>query len=306
MGYTVLYMEQFDLNQIRNFVRLVQAGSFTKAAALLKQPKSRVSRHLSALEKELGLQLVYRTTRQFQLTEEGRIFYGRAKSLVEGLELLSTEILDRNSEVSGMIRITAADDMGVRVLPQILSDFKNLYPRIQFELLLSQAYVDLVKESVDLALRVGVLKDSSMKARKVGSMRNIFVAAPSFLERHKFGEESSALEKVPFLAMSHSPKVEYLKSGDGRKRTFQPHVVFSANNPAMLLQLAVLGKGLAFLPEFLCLEDLKTGKIVQVHKSLMGYGVPVSLVIPEQKEVPLRIKTFLDFATQRLKEIFGD
>lgn len=168
-------MEQLDLNQIRTFVKLVQSGSFTKAAEVLRQPKSRVSRRLAALEKDLGVQLIYRTTRQFQLTETGRTYYERAQGLIDGLESLSLEVNEATTEVSGVIRVTASDDMGLKYLPIILDEFSKLYPRIRFEIVLSQAYVDLVKESVDVALRIGALKDSSLRVRKVGFLKNILV-----------------------------------------------------------------------------------------------------------------------------------
>jgi DNA-binding transcriptional LysR family regulator len=144
-------MEQLDLNQVRTFVRLVQAGSFTKAAEVLRQPKSRISRRLAALECDLGIQLIYRTTRQFQLTEAGRAYFERCRGLVEGLESLSAEMSETTADISGLIKITASDDMGVTILPEVLNEFTKMHPRIRFELFLSQAYVDLVKESVDVA-----------------------------------------------------------------------------------------------------------------------------------------------------------
>ena len=174
-------MEQLDLNQIQTFVKLAQAGSFTKAAQILRQPKSRVSRRLAALEKELGVQLIYRTTRQFQLTETGRAFYEKAQGLIAGLEALSAEVSDTTTQIAGVIRITASDDMGVKYLPPILDEFSRLHPQIQFDVVLTQSYVDLVKESIDVALRIGHLKDSSLRAKKVGSLKNIFIACFIFI-----------------------------------------------------------------------------------------------------------------------------
>lgn len=297
-------MEQFDLNQIRNYVRLVQAGSFTKAAQILKQPKSRVSRHLASLERELGLQLVYRTTRQFQLTETGKVFYERARGLIEGLEALSTELVETTSEVSGLIKITTADDIGVKQLPPILEEFSRLYPQVRFELLLTQSYVDLVKESVDVALRVGHLKDSNLRVRKVGAVKNIFVATPGLLERHRHWEDLDSLESLPFVGMS-TMKIEFWKGSDGKKHSIKPAMSFTSNNPGFLLEMALLGKGVAFIPEFLCTPYLQSGRLVHMHKSVRGAEVPISLITPEQKEVSLKIKKFTEFAGRKLKEIFS-
>lgn len=293
------------MNQIRTFVRLVQAGSFTKAAEVLRQPKSRVSRRLSALEKELGVQLIYRTTRQFQLTEMGRVYYERAQGLIEGLESLSTEVSEATAEVSGLIKITASDDMGVKQLPLILDEFSKQYPQVRFELLLTQAYVDLVKESVDVAVRIGILKDSSLRVRKVGIVKNIFVATPGFLERYRQWEDLSQFSSLPFVGLTVMPKLEVFRGAEGKKMTLKPNLVCTANNPAMLVEMALLGKGVAFVPEFLCVDHLRSGRLVHIYKSLRGNEVPVSIVTPEQKEVSLKVKKFSEFAAKRLKEILA-
>ncbi len=296
-------MEQLDLNQIRTFVRLVQLGSFTKAAEVLRQPKSRVSRRLAALEKELGVQLIYRTTRQFQLTETGRSFFERAQGLIEGLEALSSEVSDATTEISGLIRITASDDMGVKYLPTLLDEFSRHYPQIRFEVFLSQSFVDLVKESIDVALRIGTLKDSSLKARRVGYLKNILIATPGLLERFRGWDDVAQLESIPFVGMSNVSKIEVFRVSDGRPVKFKPNFMFTANNPAMLLELALLGKGIALVPEFLCVDHLKSGRLVHIHKTLHGKEIPLHIVTPEQKETPVKIKKFSEFLAKRLKEI---
>lgn len=305
MRYTVSYMEQLDLNQIRIFVKLVQAGSFTKAAAVLRQPKSRVSRRLASLEKELGVQLIYRTTRQFQLTEMGRTYYERAQGLVEGLESLSNELSEATTEVAGLIKVTASDDMGVNVLPVLLDEFSKQHPLVRFEIFLSQAYVDLVKESVDVAIRIGHLRDSNLKVRKVGFVKNIMVATPGFLERHRHWEDLSQLDSIPFVGFSSSPKLELLRGAEGKRLTIKPIFSFTSNNPAMLVELALLGKGIAFVPEFLCAEYVRTGRLVHIHKTLRSPEVPISIVTPEQKETPLKVKKFTEFVAKRIKEQLG-
>ncbi|XGC81653.1 LysR family transcriptional regulator [Bdellovibrio bacteriovorus] len=296
-------MEQLDLNQIRTFVRLVQTGSFTKAAEVLRQPKSRVSRRLAALERDLGAQLIYRTTRQFQLTEVGRSFYDRAKNLIEGLESLSSEISEGTAEVSGLLKVTASDDMGVKHLPGILDEFSRLYPQVRFELLLSQAYIDLVKESVDVAIRIGSLKDSSLRVKKIGTVKNIFIASPGFIERYRHYEDLSQIAQLPFIGMTSMQKIEVLKGTEGKKFSFKPNRSYSANNPAALVELALLGKGIAYVPEFLCVDHIKSGRLVHIHKNLRGAEAQVSIVTPEQKEVPLKVKKFSEFVGKRLKEL---
>lgn len=298
-------MEQLDLNQIRVFVKLVQLGSFTKTAEQLHQPKSRISRRLAALEKDLGAQLIYRTTRQFQLTETGRVYFERVQGLIEGLESLSTEISETTSEVSGVIKLTASDDMGVKILPMILDEFSKQYPLVKFEIRLSQAYVDLVKESIDVAVRIGILKDSSLRARKVGTVRNIFVATPGFLERHRSWEDIDQLGTLPFIGMTTMSKLEVWRGSESKKLVFKPNIVFTSNNPAMMIELALLGRGVALAPEFLCVDHLRSGRLVHVHKNLRGQEAPVSIVTPEKKETSQKIKKFTEFLSKRLKDVLA-
>ncbi|WP_413575457.1 LysR family transcriptional regulator [Bdellovibrio sp. HCB290] len=297
-------MEQLDLNQIRTFVKLVQAGSFTKAAEVLHQPKSRVSRRLAALERDLGIQLVYRTTRQFQLTDAGRAYYERSRGLVEGLESLSAELSEEIADVSGWLRITASDDLGVLHLPDILAEFSKQHPRVRYEVLLSQAYVDLVKESIDVAVRIGVLKDSSLRVKKVSTLKSILVASPGFLERYRQAEELDNISTLPFLSLGSQAKLELWRVSDGKKMTFKIEPVFLANNPNMVLQMALQGRGIGLVPEFIAAEHIRSGRLLHIHRGLRGQEIPVSLVSPEQKEVSLKTKKFMDFAAKRLKEKF--
>lgn len=297
-------MEQLDLNQIRTFVKLVQLGSFTKAAEAMRQPKSRVSRRLAALEKDLGVQLIYRTTRQFQLTETGKAYFERARGLIEGLEVLSVEVSDATSEISGNIKITASDDMGVSQLPVILEEFGKLYPQVRFDVMLSQAYVDLVKESVDVAFRIGHLKDSSLKARKVGLLRSIIVASPGLLERHRHWEDLEKIAQLPFVVLGQQGKVDMLRVSDGKKVSLKVKPVMTSNNPAFVAEMAVHGRGFAAVPEFLVADYIRQGRLVHVFKNLQSEEIPVNIVIPEQKEVPLKIKKFVEFSVKRMKELY--
>lgn len=303
MGHTVAYMEQLDLNQVRTFVKIIEAGSFTKAAESLRQPKSRISRRLAALEKELGVQLIYRTTRQLQLTEVGRQYFERSRSLIEGLESLSVEMSETTADISGVIRLTASDDMGMLHLPPILDEFLRQYPQVRFDVVLSQAFVDLVRESVDVALRIGHLKDSSLKVRKVGNLKSIFVASPGFVERYRQVEDLAQFASLPFLAMSHLSKLEIIRNSDGKKLQLKTKTVSTCNNPSMLVALALYGRGVTFVPEFLCREHIRAGRLVHVLKAYRSVEVPISLVTPEQKEISLKVRRFMEFAAKRLKEL---
>jgi DNA-binding transcriptional LysR family regulator len=151
---------------------------------------------------------------------------------------------------------------------------------------------------------VGILKDSSLKAKKIGSVKSIFVVTPGFLERYGQVEDLEQLSKLPFLGMGTAAKIEALRDSDSKKFSVKANTVFSANNPAMLMAMALTGRGVAFIPEFLCREHLRTGRLVHVLKNLRSQEIPLSLVTPDQKEVPLKLRKFLDLAHKKLKEAF--
>src|SRR5207253_8088426 len=160
-------MSSIDLNQILIFIKVVETGSFTKAAELLKQPKSRISRRLAALEKSLGTQLIYRTTRQMQLTETGKDYFRRCSPLIQDLENANNAMTTHAEEISGVLRITAPEDYGKMILAPLIDDFIKKHPKVKAEVILSGAYLDLVQESIDIAIRIGNLKDASMKSKRV-------------------------------------------------------------------------------------------------------------------------------------------
>ncbi len=156
----------FDLNRTYYFIKIVEAGNISKAAGILNEPKAKLSRNLALLESELGVQLVYRTTRQFKLTEAGMIFYQNSKDHLNALVAASTTLKDNDEQISGLLRITAPDDIGIHVVTRIINDFSAVYPLVQFDLIYTNDMLDIVKLGVDLAFRVGGLKDSSLIQKK--------------------------------------------------------------------------------------------------------------------------------------------
>lgn len=295
---------EVDLNQVKAFVKVVEAGSFTKAAALLKQPKSRVSRRVASLEQVLRIQLIYRTTRQLQLTDSGREFYEKSRSLITDLEAVADSLKEDSQEVSGLIRMTAPADMADALIPNLVSEFKQLYPKVRFQLLLSQELVDLVKESVDVALRVSNLKDSSMRMRKVADVSSILVASPALLEKHARLDRLEQLAQLPCLGFQIRRADVWSVRNGKEKKDIKINPDFICNNPSVIKELAVLGRGVALIPEFLCQEEIRKGNLVHLFKNWRSESAALNLLMPGQKELPLRIQKFVEFAARRLKAQF--
>lgn len=297
-------MSSIDLNRLRVFVKIVQLGSLTRAGEALHLPKSRVSRVLAALERDFREQLLYRTTREIRLTEAGKKLYNVAKDAVAQLENVSEHLQSGSESLEGLIRLTAPEDFGVKVLPPLVAEFRSRHPLVRFDLLLSQDYVDLVRESVDIAVRFGKLSDSSLRAQKVGTISLILVASPRFLELNPPPKDVREIIRLPCLGFQGSSRFPW-KLQDGRVRIeLKVDPVLEANEPVALLELAMLDQGIAFLPESLCGDALQSGKLVHLYRSWRSHPAPAHIMHTYKKEIPARVKSFLDFLAQELPKKF--
>jgi LysR family transcriptional regulator for bpeEF and oprC len=296
-----------NLNKIALFVRTMDAGSFTKAAKFLKQPKSRVARNIASLEKELGVSLIYRTTRQFSPTEAGHSLYERCKDLVYALEGATSDLTKRSGEASGRLRVTAADDLGSMLLGPVIAEMNRLYPKVDVALHLSNDYVDLVKEGIDLAIRIGALEDTALKTRLIGRVTMILVASPEYLKAAPSIEGPRDLVKHPalYFAAGEEDHQWHLQSRSGRTEVVpvQPHCW--ANNPKVLLDLALAHIGIAFIPEFLCVDALKARHLKRVLENYSSQPTPIQFVWPAHREVSPKVKAFIDLGIKHLARYFA-
>ncbi|MBC7693487.1 MAG: LysR family transcriptional regulator [Methylotenera sp.] len=299
-----------NLNQIAVFVRVVDSGSFTRAAQYLKQPKSRVSRTIATLEMDLGVALLYRTTRQFSLTEAGRALHERAKPHIYALEGAAEFLKEASREVAGVLRVTTAEDLASALLGPLIAEAGTLYPKMTIELELSNQVVDLVRDGIDVAIRIGPLEDTTLKARSLGSVALILVASPDYLKSAGSLRELSDLEKHPALdfATDGDGKEDRwkLRARDSKKsESVKIRVQCRSNNPKILLDLAEAGQGIALIPEFLCLEGIKNGRLRRVLEKYASVPSPVHFVWPSQKEANPKVRAFVDLGLRRLSRYFS-
>lgn len=293
-------MNSLDLNQIMVFVKVVESGSFTKAAEVLNQPKSRLSRRLAALEKSLETQLLYRTTRQMQLTEAGKEYYRKCAPLLQNLQEANTTLTSKSEQLSGTIRVTAPEDFGKMILSHLIDEFLKIHPKVRFDVVLAGAYLDLVKESIDVAVRIGSLKDASLKSKKVLELSSIVVASPAFLEKHGTVSRPEQLREVPCLSFTFMRKGLWRLLREKHEVRIKTEGSVIANSPEFMYHFALLGRGAALLPPFLCEEALKDGRLVHILKGWASPSVPIHLLTPAQKETSLRTKLFMGFVWERL------
>lgn len=296
-----------NLNALQMFQEVVRAGSFSKAALILNQPKSRVSRHVARLEKDLGVQLIYRTTRQFQLTQAGQDLFQRTAPLLNELSQTWDQLSQSSDEMSGPIRMTVPEDIGSEFMGKVCKEFTDLYPKVHIGVWSSNLFIDLVKESIDVAIRIGRVKDSTMIQKKIGSVELIFVASPDFISRYGGPFKIDDLERIPFLAFTPADlKRAMVKVTNGKeKRTLKVTPQFASNNFFTLRQAALANGGVALLSMFLARDYIAKGELVQVCKEWATESNPIQFLIPHQKEPPVRVKKFVEFASVRLLQYLG-
>ena len=173
-----------DLNEIMVFSRVAQAGSFSKAANLLGMPVSTVSRKVSDLEQRLGMTLITRTTRKLSLTRAGAEYFQRCSDILQGLDEAEAALTQSQARPEGLIRVTVPVGMGTGRFTDFISGFMRKYDRIQVDLYVTNQYVDLTAENVDVGIRFGVLEDSALIARKLGHSSRLMVASPGYVKKH--------------------------------------------------------------------------------------------------------------------------
>ncbi len=295
-------MENFDLNEVVVFVRVAQAGSFTQAAKQLSMPNSTVSARVSSLEKRLGTTLIQRTTRKLNLTQTGREYFKRCLQALHEIEGAEAEVTSAQTDPQGALRVTAPSAMGDTLLPEIVARFVDSYPKIDFELILSDRVIDLVAEGVDLAIRGGDLKDSSLVMKKLGISYFAPFASVAYLKKHGQPKHPKDLRDHRCLQFTPLGR-ERWEFTNGKNRVEVPMSgKCVVDDLDAIKALAMTGNGIALLPTFHCGFEAKHGKLARVLPDWHSRPNPVSFVYPAQPFVPPRLQAFIDMATEPLRK----
>jgi DNA-binding transcriptional LysR family regulator len=290
-----------DLNRVAVFVNVVAAESFTAAAEKLGVPKSSVSRGVAQLEEELGVRLLERTTRKLSLTEAGEAFFRRVQPAVAGLEEASAEATSLRREPRGTVRMTAPLELGVAVLPKLIVDFTRRYPRVQVALSLTSRLVDLVGEQFDIALRAGKLEDSSLVARKVAGVDLALYASKEYLDRR--GRPKSVAELAQhdcILNRSRGGGGTWTLHGPGGEEHVEVNGPVQADAMFFLMDAAVVGGGIALLPQDVADAEFRAGRLERVLPEYALRGGAYYLLMPSSRLVPTHVVLFRDFLVEHL------
>ncbi|RDS86729.1 LysR family transcriptional regulator [Dyella psychrodurans] len=290
-----------NFNRLAVFVALVRAGSFTAAAVQLGMTKAMVSQHLLRLEQELGATLIVRSTRRMALTEAGAAFHADCVQLLEQAQAAIERIGDRRNTPTGTLRLTTSTDYGMAVVAPALADFRKLHPQLSMDLVINDQISDLIAERFDLAIRIGWLRDSSLRAARLGGFRQLVMATPAYLAEHGVPRRPEDLAAHPWIAMSalNAPLRWTFTRGSGTRRVVRMRQAMQANNAAAVRALVLHGAGISVLPDYLVQEDIQAGRLQVL---LAQYRVPeggIYAVYPDPQP-PAKVRGFIDFMRDRL------
>ncbi|MBU5376664.1 LysR substrate-binding domain-containing protein [Pantoea septica] len=289
------------LEELRVLVAVADCGSITSAAELLDQTSSGVSRALSRLEAKLNSTLLHRTTRRLALTEEGHLFLTHARQILLSVELAEEQIARRRETPSGRLRINAAAPFMQHVIVPLIGAFRQRYPLIQLELNTDDIVIDLLEQQTDIAIRIGELRDSTMRARMLGSSRVRLLASPAYLQKYGEPQSVEALAQHQLIGFSQLEmhNVWPVWQREGELLRIQPTI--AASSGEIIRQLALAGQGIARISDFVSHQDLAAGRLKEVLvQQTHDVRLPVHAVYYRNAELASRITCFLDFLHQEI------
>lgn len=281
------------------FVRAVETGSFSAVARELGIGQPNVSRHIASLEQELGACLLLRSTRRLSATEEGMRYYGQAR---HALDLIAQAEADARSQDKprGLLRVACSPGLGVEKIIGLLPQFLARYPEVELELRLSDDFIDLVAGGVDLAIRGGALKDSALRARRIGSSQRICVASPAYLAQHGTPALPGQLlqhQCLVYTLLGHAKGWPFLEGGveiavpvRGRLRVDSLEAIRRA---------AVDGLGIGYLPRWMVQEQLNAGLLQAILGEFAGAPTPINALYAAERLLARRATVFIDFLAER-------
>jgi DNA-binding transcriptional LysR family regulator len=291
----------FNLNDLLVFARVVEAGSFTAAARLLGMPKTTISRRIASLEREVGVRLIQRTTRSLSVTDAGRLYYEQSSQALRTIEDANLRLAEASAEPSGTIRISAPVGFGGYFLTSTVFDFLAAYPKTKVELRLTDDKLNLVENGIDLAFRTGILPDSTLIARKLGSTHRILCASPDYLARRGVPAVPADLARHDcVIAGASATGAQWILDGPHDRETVTVSGRFAANEMQAVIAAAIAGYGIAQLPYSTAETSIRESRL---HHVLGDYTTPVGglyAVYPSSRHLSPLVRVLIDLAAKRL------
>lgn len=296
------------LKAIEVFIEVAQGLSFSGAAQRLGMAKGNVTKHVAWLEQSLGVQLLTRTTKSVSLTESGLSLLENGRELLDRVDSIDAAVRQSVKEPKGMLRLGAPPSFGAFHLVPIITAFSSAHPDIQVVLYLDDGRTDLVAEGLDMSVRIATsLKDTSQVAQRLAVVPQLLVASPDYLRRR--GTPQTIADLADHECMVHALKSPtniwtFMDDSTGDlaptrgKTTVRVHGTIRANYGDPLRHAALLGHGISMHPTYMVMQDIQAGRLVSVLPQFRPVGVDIYAVFPSRKNLPVRVRTFLDFLRQ--------
>jgi DNA-binding transcriptional LysR family regulator len=288
------------LASLRALVKVVESGSFAEAGRQLRLSRSAISKYVRDLEESLGVQLLNRTTRQASPTENGQMYFERAVVILSEIDAADQAVTQLQSAPRGLLRINAPMSFSTMRLGPALADFMTKYPDLQLQLVLSDDLLDPVQDSFDVTLRIAELESSSLIARKIVPVERVVCASPDYLKHHGTPIHPQDLRNhvsltYGFLLTGNQWK---FTGGDGI-HWIQPTWSLCVNNAEVLRDVAVKGRGIALIPEFIAAEALKNGSLQALLENYSAPPLALYAVYPPTRHLAVKVRLFIDFLVDR-------
>ncbi len=290
-------MQQYNLVELHAFRTVVETKSFNGAAKQLAASTAAISRRVSALECALGVKLLHRTTRKIDLTEAGKQFYEDVQNIFCTLEEAEERVREGRETIIGNLRVAAPSSFGVHCIAPVIPGFMKRYPELKTQFHLEDRPTDLVAEGIDVAIRIGFLKDSSLVATRIGAAPRVFCASPEYLEHHGEPKKPAELAAHSCLHYSLLSKKEEWHFGADEIEISGP---LSTNNGEVLKEAAIQGMGITMLPTFIVHDALRDGRLKSILPSYCPEPFGMYAVRLSRHFTPAKVRLFIEYLKERL------
>ncbi|TCN84240.1 LysR family transcriptional regulator [Shewanella fodinae] len=294
-----------DLNRVQIFAQVVKQGSFTGAAKALGLTKTTVSRKVAELEKQTGVQLLFRTTRALRLTEAGAEYYNKITKILLDLENAEAQLSASQQRVKGNLHVVCPFEMGQLFMGPVFACFLESYPDIRIETELSNRSVDLIEEGVDILFHVGQVEDTRLQTYKLFNTSTTLVASPAYLERFGRPQRPEDLWQHKYIdlytSLAKLPSDGHIRIFDGQQwQSITPKIQFRVNNITLAREVAIAGLGIAALPPMIVEEAVQKGELVPLLEDFPMEHNVLGISFPKRAYLPRKYIIFIDFVYQVL------
>jgi len=299
-----------DLNDYYYFVQVVEKQGFTRASNALNMPKSRLSRHVSKLEERLDVKLIQRTSRRFNVTETGQIFYQHARALLDEMEAAEAAVESRKTSLSGRITLSCSVGVAQFAIKDLLTQFLLEHPKVELVQQVTNQNIDLVSSGIDLAIRghMEALPDSSIIQRNLCTVSWHLFASPHYLSKTGTPKTPYDLFKRQSLKVGWQPQTGHwtLQNSEGLKTSIPFNPQLCSDDMSTLKKAAIEGLGIVSLPEYTCRNELENGSLVRVLPNWVSGKAQLSLLMPSRKGLPPSVRMLSEYLLNNLSHHIGD